>query len=177
MTHRRRLLARGPSHAGTVYQSAPYATERHARRPGGDYRYVGTAQHDLPPAAEGDEGDELRQTELVVSYVLRGGVILSAAVIALGVVLFYVEYLAGRITVAAAQAFPHSFGGELAALRAGSPVAVIVLGLLLLLITPVTRVAVSIVVFALERDRLYTVITTIVLLILLISFLSGRGGA
>lgn len=112
-----------------------------------------------------------------MSYVLRGGVIVSAAVIALGVLLFYIELLAGRITLAAAQAFPHSFGGELAALRTGSPVAVVVLGLLLLLITPVTRVAVSIVVFALEHDRLYTVITAIVLLILVISFLSGRGGA
>lgn len=133
-----------------------------------------TAPHDRPPSAE---SAELRQTEIIVSYVLRGGVIVSAAVIALGVVLFYIELLAGRITSAAAQSFPHSFHGELAALLAGSPIAVIVLGLLLLLITPVTRVAVSIVVFALEHDRLYTVITAIVLLILLLSFLSGRGGA
>lgn len=143
-------------------------------RQGGDDRPVESAHHDQPPAGE---RHDLHQTELIVSYVLRGGVIVSAAVIALGVLLFYIELLAGRITLAAAQAFPHSFGGELAALRTGSPVAVVVLGLLLLLITPVTRVAVSIVVFALEHDRLYTVITAIVLLILVISFLSGRGGA
>lgn len=144
------------------------------RRSEGVRRHVDTADHHRPPAAE---GERLHQAEIIVSVVLRGGVIVSAGVIALGVLLFYVELLAGRITIAAAQAFPHSFGGELAALRTGNPVAVVLLGLLLLLITPVTRVAVSIVVFALEHDRLYTVITAIVLLILVVSFLFGRGGA
>jgi uncharacterized membrane protein len=45
------------------------------------------------------------------------------------------------------------------------------LGLLLLIATPVARVAVAIVGFALERDRLYTVISLIVLLILLASLI------
>ncbi|MFI5273688.1 MAG: DUF1634 domain-containing protein [Ktedonobacterales bacterium] len=118
-----------------------------------------------------------RRAEIIVSDVLRWGVMISAATIALGVVLFYVQYLSGHLTDAASHAFPHSLGGEIAALRTGSAIAIIVLGLLLLLATPVLRVAVSILVFALTHDWLYTVITLIVLIILMVSFFSGRGGA
>lgn len=127
--------------------------------------------------AERERERLLRQAEVVVSHVLRWGVILSAAIIALGVLLFYVQYLTGHISTAAAETFPHTLGAEIAALRAGDAIGVVVLGLLLLLATPVMRVAVSIVVFAIEHDRLYTVITLIVLIILFISFFSGRGGA
>lgn len=133
--------------------------------------------HETAPRPERDRQQLLRQAEVVVSHVLRWGVILSAAIIALGVVLFYVQYLGGHASTAAVRAFPHTLGAEIAALRAGQAVGVIVLGLLLLLLTPVLRVAVSIVVFAIEHDWLYTVITLIVLIILFISFFSGRGGA
>ncbi|MGH2509954.1 MAG: DUF1634 domain-containing protein [Ktedonobacteraceae bacterium] len=51
----------------------------------------------------------------------------------------------------------------------------IALGLLLLLATPVIRVAASIVAFGLEHDRRYVIITTIVLAILCLSFLIGKG--
>jgi uncharacterized membrane protein len=54
---------------------------------------------------------------------------------------------------------------------------VIQLGLLLLIATPIARVAFSVVGFALERDRMYVVFTLIVLAILLYSLLgSGAGG-
>jgi uncharacterized membrane protein len=52
---------------------------------------------------------------------------------------------------------------------AGSGSAIIELGLLLLIATPVARVAFSAVAFALERDYLYVVITLIVLVVLLYS--------
>lgn len=116
----------------------------------------------------------LRQAELIISHVLRGGVIASAAVILLGVVLFYVQMTTtGHVTLE----FPHTFIGIAQELGRGEPLAVISLGLLLLLLTPILRVAISIIVFALERDWLYTVFTVIVLAILLISLLLGRGGA
>ncbi|MGZ3673334.1 MAG: DUF1634 domain-containing protein [Ktedonobacterales bacterium] len=47
----------------------------------------------------------------------------------------------------------------------------------MLLATPVLRVIVSIVAFLLEGDWLYAAITTVVLLILVVSFFLGRGGA
>lgn len=153
---------------------------RTLRAPKGDQPDVESAQPEASPhetAPQPERQQLLRQAEVVVSHVLRWGVILSAAIIALGVVLFYAQYLTGHVSTAQAQAFPHTLAAEIAALQAGQAVGVIVLGLLLLLLTPVMRVAVSIVVFAIEHDWLYTVITLIVLIILFISFFSGRGGA
>jgi uncharacterized membrane protein len=48
------------------------------------------------------------------------------------------------------------------------------LGLLLLIATPIVRVFLSIVGFAIERDRMYVVFTVIVLMVLLYSFI-GTG--
>lgn len=127
--------------------------------------------------AEGAAEDELlRQTELIISYVLRGGVLLAAAIIALGVVLFYARYLAagGR---GGPVSYPDTIGGVFAGLGHFDPVAVIAFGLLVLLLTPVLRVLVSVITFAMERDWAYTGITLLVFVILLVSFLLGRGGA
>lgn len=117
---------------------------------------------------------KLRQAELVISYVLRGGVVVSAVIITLGIVWFYLQM---AITGHATLTYPHSLGGIIQRLIGGEPLALVALGLLVLLLTPILRVAISIIVFALERDWLYTVITMLVLLILLISLLLGRGGA
>ncbi len=56
------------------------------------------------------------------------------------------------------------------ALRARS---IIQFGILLLIATPIARVAFSLVGFAIERDRAYVTITAIVLAILLYSLISG----
>ena len=51
---------------------------------------------------------------------------------------------------------------------------IIQLGLLLLIATPVARVAFSLVAFALERDRLYVIVLLIVLAVLVYSLAGGR---
>jgi uncharacterized membrane protein len=51
--------------------------------------------------------------------------------------------------------------------------AIIQCGLLLLIATPVARVLFSIVAFALEKDRLYVVLTLIVFCILIYSLFGG----
>jgi uncharacterized membrane protein len=51
---------------------------------------------------------------------------------------------------------------------------IIQLGLLLLIATPVARVAFSVVGFALERDRIYVGVTLIVLAVLMYSLLTGQ---
>jgi uncharacterized membrane protein len=133
-----------------------------------------------PQAPRGEQTPDrtalVHQAELVISYVLLGGVLLSAAIILAGVVVFYYEYYtaSGR---AISTAFPHSLAGVFADLARGNPLAIILLGLLVLLATPFARVAVSIVAFALERDWRYVVITSLVLIILVVSFVLGRGGA
>ena len=130
------------------------------------------AEEQTGMAAEPDR--RLRQAELIISHVLRSGVIVSAAVILLGVLWFYLQM---AITGHAALGYPHTFGGIIRRLFHGEPLALVALGLLILLLTPILRVAISIVVFALERDWCYTVITVLVLIILLVSLLLGRGGA
>lgn len=118
----------------------------------------------------------VRQAELVISYVLRGGVLLSAAVMLGGVVFFYVQWFL-RSGHDASSSFPHTLSSVEQGLAQGNPQAIIVLGLLMLLLTPVVRVAVSVVAFLLERDWRYVIITSLVLVILLLSFVLGKGGA
>lgn len=54
--------------------------------------------------------------------------------------------------------------------------AVVMAGLLLLILMPVVRVAVTIVVFAHRRDWTYMALTALVLALLIISFLLGKTG-
>jgi uncharacterized membrane protein len=115
----------------------------------------------------------VRQAEILISRVLRGGVILSAVIIGagmLGVLLHYGNQASSLPTLDSPGAVWHG-------LLAGDPVAVIMAGLLVLLATPVLRVAVSVVAFALEGDFRYVVITCLVLLILMVSFALGKAGS
>jgi uncharacterized membrane protein len=102
----------------------------------------------------------------IISTLLRVGVVSAAAVVAAGG--FWYLALAGE-----SQAFYHAFHPDVRGLHALAtlphPKALILLGLLILIITPVARVIFSLVAFTLERDRLYMAITLTVLLILLYS--------
>ena len=104
--------------------------------------------------------------EQMVGNLLRTGVILAAAVVLAGGVWYLRE--SGKMT-----ADYHSFSANLSGLRMLSmlprPEALILIGLLLLIATPVARVVFAMVAFALEGDRTYVVITLIVLAILLYS--------
>ena len=117
------------------------------------------------------DGEEtlVRKTELIISNVLRGGVLLSVAVIVTGIALFHVRKFSGG---AGFFTYPDTLGGLLQGLAQGRPLAIVTLGLVLLLATPVIRVAVSIIAFALEGDRAYVFITALVLAILLFSIFS-----
>ena len=118
------------------------------------------------------------RTELAVSFVLRFGVILSAAVIVLGLVLLAVRGGQGsQGDLAAARSFPHSVATVWSGLLAFDPVSVITLGLILVILTPISRVAVSIVAFAAEGDRRYVIVTAIVLAILVASLVLGKAGS
>lgn len=117
-----------------------------------------------------------RQVDEIIGALLRYGVLLSAAVVASGGVWYLVQYGADTPGY-------HVFRGEPEYLRhlqgilTGIPGfhcrRMIQLGLVLLIATPVARVAFSVAAFALQRDRTYVVITLIVLTVLLLS-LTGR---
>lgn len=113
------------------------------------------------------------KTNTIIGWILQGGVMLSAAVILFGLILF--PFSPGGFSSARLLSFPQTLGEVWTGLLILRPQAVITLGLLLLIATPVMRVVVSVVAFALERDRRYVVITLAVLSILMISiFLVGN---
>jgi uncharacterized membrane protein len=122
-------------------------------------------------------------TERAVSLILRIGVGASLLLIAAGSLLSFLEpggY--GRSSSEAARlsgtggAFPRTWDWLSQGVRHGNGQAVIVVGLLLLIATPVLRVAISVVAFVREGDRVYACITGLVLLLLLLSFELGKAG-
>ena len=118
-----------------------------------------------------------------ISRLLRGGVLVSIAVVLIGLVFTFIHHpqyvtsktALGELTDASAK-YPHTIGDVLQQIRDGRGQAMVLLGLLLLIATPVARVAFSIVAFALEKDRLYVGITVVVLALLLLSFALGANG-
>src|SRR5690348_6463653 len=103
----------------------------------------------------------------IIGWILQGGVILSAAMIAFGLLLL--PFRPGGLSLQRLLNFPQTLSQDGEGLLILRPQAVIALGLLLLIATPVLRVAISIITFVFERDRKYVVITFIVLAILLFS--------
>ncbi len=117
--------------------------------------------------------------ENMIGNLLRVGVSLSAFVVAFGAVIYLARH--GR-----SPADYRVFRGEPSEFRSLSGIVqsaftfhgrgIIQLGLLLLIATPVARVAFAIWGFAAEHDRLYMIFTGIVLVVLLYSLL-GSGSA
>jgi uncharacterized membrane protein len=118
-----------------------------------------------------------RRLELIISVLLRTGVIISAAVVLLGGACYLSkhghEQPEYRVFHGTASTYRTISRVTRAAGRSDCQ-AVIQLGLVLLILTPVARVAFSLVGFGLERDGTYTVLTSIVLAILAYS-LAARG--
>lgn len=108
--------------------------------------------------------------ELAISRVLRAGVIISASLIAFGFATSFLVGWDGSPTGAPPSPVdPASFEGMAQGLRQLRPIAITQLGLLVLIATPVVRVAISVFGFALEHDRMYVAITLAVLAMLLAS--------
>lgn len=116
------------------------------------------------------------QMDQVLGKLLRVGVILAATVVFLGGILYLLHH--GQATPALAV-----FRGEPAFLRILPDLlqadlslggrAIIQLGIVLLILTPVARVGFSFLAFAKQGDRTYMVVTVIVLVVLLHSLLAA----
>jgi uncharacterized membrane protein len=118
-----------------------------------------------------------QRMEIAMAKLLRGGVLLAAAVVLAGGILFLVRHGSEPVSYAkfrGADAEYRSAAAVLAAVGRGDPRALIQLGLVLLIATPVARVAFSLVGFVMERDRVYVALTAIVLIVLGYSLLLGR---
>ncbi len=116
------------------------------------------------------------RVEQAISYSLRGGVIVAFMLVAIGIALGYVDgtFAGGGARVdrltASRSRVPHTLTAVVIGATHGRADGLIALGLVVLVITPILRVAVSIVGFIHLGDRTYAIITSIVLALLVISF-------
>ncbi len=117
--------------------------------------------------------------EVILGNLLRTGVLISAAVVLAGACVYLSRHAHEPADYRVFQGEPSEFRtipGVVHSVIHGRGRGLIQLGLLLLIATPIARVAFSIVGFAIERDRLYVAFTLIVLAVLLYSLLgSGIG--
>ncbi|MEO7145198.1 MAG: DUF1634 domain-containing protein [Bryobacteraceae bacterium] len=115
--------------------------------------------------------------ERIISVLLRAGVLLSAAVVLAGGASFLLSHGNQATSFHVFHAAPSAYRSIHAIVWGAAhfdSLAIIQFGLLLLIATPVARVALSVAAFALERDRTYTVVSLIVLGILLYGLAGAR---
>jgi len=114
--------------------------------------------------------------EQTIGRLLRNGLIIAAAVVAVGAVVYLMRHGAEKPNYRFFSGQPadlRTIGGILRETLDWRGMGLIQLGLVLLLATPVARVAFSVVAFALQRDRFYVLVTLVVLGILSYSILRG----
>lgn len=132
------------------------------------------------------EGKRFALMHSVLSKTLLYGVILSISIIVIGLVYMAATYSSGYacdFTEASlgcllkynSNVIPHGdYPSTLQSIALGliqlKPFAIIQLGVVVLLATPVFRVSASLVLFAVENDKPFVLITLFVLLVLLFSF-------
>lgn len=127
-----------------------------------------------------------QRVDLIIGTVLRYGVLTCAVVIALGLGLGVVRpHKAGatlgeilpQLTSAGmvdAAGPPRSATVYVSPGSYADPDVMVSLGIILLILLPVLRVGMTIIIFLLERDRVYVAITTFVFGVLLFGLLFGK---
>ncbi len=123
--------------------------------------------------------EKIRKVELAISLVLRIGVVVSVVVIAFGLGLMFFHHSAYfsirggfsyRELTSQASPFPHSFASLGNSITRLDGQGIVVLGVLILILTPVLRVAVGVLSFIYEKDPPMALVTLYVLVVLIGSF-------
>ena len=114
--------------------------------------------------------------EQLIGRLLQIGVLIAAAITVVGGTLLLVQH--GRAPVdydvfRGEPSYLRSLSGVFGAARRGDSRAIVQLGLVFLIATPIVRVAFTLIAFALQRDRVYVGVTLIVLALLLFGLLFG----
>lgn len=137
----------------------------------------------MDPKVPTDEFERVRRTELLISHLLRTGVLASVAMVVFGTIVTFVHHPAyvtssGELdSLRNAQGgFPTTLPAVISGLANFEGRAFVMAGLLLLIATPVMRVAVSVFAFVQLGDRTFTVITAAVLTLLIVALLLGKAG-
>ncbi len=116
------------------------------------------------------------QIDRMIGTLLRLGVIVSALVVSAGGVVYLLHHGAALPNYRVFHGEPSdlcTIRGIIADAFSFHGRSIIQLGLVLLIATPVFRVAFAVLAFALQKDRTYVVVTCLVLLLLLFSITGG----
>ncbi|MCC8424142.1 DUF1634 domain-containing protein [Mucilaginibacter sp. UR6-11] len=124
--------------------------------------------------------NKLKDTDIqaVIGWVLRTGVMLSVGIVFLGGAIYLYRHGHDVTDYRTFKGIPAyvQLNGIINGILTFRGRSIIQCGIILLIATPIIRVAFSAVGFALEKDYLYTGITLLVLLIILASMLGGHAG-
>lgn len=142
-------------------------------------RVSGHHRRRLNPAETAVMEAKVRKVDIAISLVLRIGVSLSVIVIAVGLgIMFYhhpeyasvTSHFSYKALTSKRTVFPHSLGSLGHSIARGHGRGIVVAGVLLLILTPVARVAVGVLSFMYEKDLPMTIVTLFVLAVLVGSF-------
>lgn len=117
--------------------------------------------------------------ELLISDLLRYGVLVSLSLVTLGTLVTFLRHPDYLVSSEAMQrltephAVPHGLSEVVAGAMAARGQSFVMSGLLVMMAVPVMRVALSLLIFRQQRDTRYVVITSVVLGLLALSFLLG----
>jgi uncharacterized membrane protein len=120
-----------------------------------------------------DALDDARM-EIVMGRLLQVGVLLAASVVLAGGLMYVIAHAGESANYRVFTARPLELRHPAALLRGigrGDASAIVDLGILLLVATPICRVIFAVIAFAIERDRLYVAISLTVLAVLLFGML------
>ncbi|KIS04033.1 DUF1634 domain-containing protein [Paucilactobacillus wasatchensis] len=115
---------------------------------------------------------EMDNVEQLIGKVMQVGVLLAAAVMLIGVLMLLLTGKSGY----SGSFHPTTFSSLIQGAIGLKSYAIIMIGLFLLILTPVLRVIVSIYAFYVAHDKMYVWITTLVLIILIFAMVIGMFG-
>jgi uncharacterized membrane protein len=117
----------------------------------------------MSPLSAEQAVEEDRKIDLVISDILRAGVIISSLLVLVGGAALLAERWHQPFVESTYDLQLRSIGGIFSLVSTGKPEGIIQLGILVLLSTPFIRVAFAAVAFLRQRDYVYVVIALIVL--------------
>lgn len=115
-----------------------------------------------------------KDLQQLVGNILRGGVIIAMAIVVIGIALFIIHN--GSHSIDYTYFSPIKFQGIAEVFRnvfRGDAESIIQLGVLLLIATPIARIVFAMIGYWLEGDKLYVMVSLIILAVIISSIIYG----
>lgn len=115
-----------------------------------------------------------KDLQTLIGQLLRWGIVISMSIVILGLILFFLQNQNFQTKFGEFQEEKlFNFQNWYQGLKTFESTSIIMLGVMCLVLTPVLRVVFAILGFALEKDHLYVLISSVVLLIIIASIFLG----